>query len=337
MSTIKAVVQSRAGDPTEVLDVADVEAPPPPGPGQVTIAVTRFPVHPGDLQTIAATRPDGGHPAAVGAEATGVITAAGPGVDLPVGTRVAAFFVGGAWRQQITVGADVVVAVPDALTEDVAAQMLINPITVLMLRRAAQQHHSVGFDGVILNNGAASSVGRLFTAGAQHHQIATISIVRSAARADELSRRFPDVPVVSTHTADWKDQVRAAVAGRPIAVALDPIGGTASADLLTLLDPGGSLVLYGLMAPEQIPLHASTLVHRDLTIRGLTIGRWALSSAEQKKSDLASAAAISQGLASHFDVAAIYPIDRIRDAAAHAARSGKTGTILVDATSGATP
>jgi hypothetical protein len=37
VSTIKAVVQSRAGDPTEVPDVADVEAPPPPGPGQVTI------------------------------------------------------------------------------------------------------------------------------------------------------------------------------------------------------------------------------------------------------------------------------------------------------------
>lgn len=337
MSTIKAVVQSRAGDPTEVLDVADVDAPPPPGPGQVTIAVTRFPVHPGDLQSIAATHPDGGHPAAVGAEATGIIIDVGPGVELAVGTRVALFFVGGAWRQQITVDADAVVAVPDALSDDVAAQMLINPITVLMLRRAAQQHHSVGFDGVILNNGAASSVGRLFTAGAHHHQIATISIVRSAARADELSRRFPDVPVVSTHTADWKDQVRSAAAGRPIAVALDPIGGNASADLLTLLDPGGSLLLYGLMAPEQIPLHASALVHRDLTIRGLTIGRWALTSAEQKKSDLASAAAISNGLASHFDVAATYPIDRIRDAAAHAARSGKTGTILVDATSGATP
>jgi len=336
VSTIKAVVQSRAGDPAEVLDIADVDAPPPPGPGQVTIAVTRFPVHPGDLQTIAATQP-GGHPAAVGAEATGVITAAGAGVELAVGIRVAAFFVGGAWRQKITVDADAVVAVPDALTDDVAAQMLINPITVLMLRRAAQQHHNVVFDGVILNNGAASSVGRLFTAGAKHHQIATISIVRSAARADELSRRFPDVPVVSTDATDWKDQVRSAAAGRPIAVALDPIGGNASTDLLTLVDPGGSLILYGMMAPEQIPLHASTLVHRDLTIRGLTIGRWALSSAEQKKSDLASAVAISQGLASQFDVAATYPMDRIRDAAAHAARSGKTGTILVDATLGATP
>ena len=91
----------------------------------------------------------------------------------------------------------------------------INPITVLMLRRAAQHHPSVGFDGVILNNGAALSVGRLFTAGAAHHRIATIGIVRSAARAEELSRRFPDVPVVSTHSADWSERVRDAAGGDP--------------------------------------------------------------------------------------------------------------------------
>ena len=91
------------------------------------------------------------------------------------------------------------------------------------------------------------------------------------------------------------------------------------------------------MAPERIPVHAATLVHRDLTIQGLTIARWALTPVEQQTSDLASAAAISQGLASHFDVAAPYPLDGVRGAAAHAARSGKTGTILVHVTAGDTP
>ena len=138
----------------------------------------------------------------VGAEATGVVVDAGPGValrpehsclDVPARRRSGEN--GSPCRR------DDLVLVPDSLTDDVAAQMLINPITVLMLRRAAQQHPSVGFDGVILNNAAASSVGRLFTAGAAHHRIATISIVRSAARAEELAQRFPDVPVVSTAIA----------------------------------------------------------------------------------------------------------------------------------------
>ena len=84
---------------------------------------------------------------------------------------------------------------------------LVNPVTVLMLRRAAQQHFSVGFDGVVLNNAAASAVGRLFTAGAHHHQIVTISIVRNEARAEQLRDRFPEVPVVSTDSPDWTARV----------------------------------------------------------------------------------------------------------------------------------
>jgi NADPH:quinone reductase-like Zn-dependent oxidoreductase len=211
----------------------------------------------------------------------------------------------GAWAQRINVNADVAVAVPDSLPDEVAAQMLANPITVLMLRRAAQAHFSVGFDGVILNNAAASSVGRLFTAVAEHHQIATISIVRSEDRAEQLRQRFPSVPVVSTSTPGWTDQVRDVSGGRAIPVALDPIGGTVAADLISLLSPGGTLISYGLMASENIPLHASALLGSSLGLRGLTIRRWLSSvSPEQRASDVAGALAIARGVPQHFDAAA---------------------------------
>ena len=131
----------------------------------------------------------------------------GQGVALKPGTRVTVFLVDGAWRQEITMDAEQAVPVPDSHPDEIAAQTLVNPVTVLMLRRAAQQHFSVGFDGVVLNNAAASAVGRLFTAGAHHHQIVTISIVRNEARAEQLRDRFPEVPVVSTNSPDWTARV----------------------------------------------------------------------------------------------------------------------------------
>ena len=176
--------------------------------------------------------------------------------------------------------------------------MLCNPITALMLRRAAQQHFAVGYDGVVLNNAAASSVGRLFTAVAEHHQIATISIVRSEERAQQLRDRFPTVPAVSTADPDWVEQVRTAAASRPIPVALDPVGGAAASGLLSALSPGGTLIVYGELAQEPIPLHAATILHSALAIRGLTINRWLTAvSAEQRASDVASAVAIATGSA----------------------------------------
>ncbi len=48
------------------------------------------------------------------------------------------------------------VPVPDSVTDGVAAQMLVNPLTVLMLRREAEKHFTTGYDGVVLNNAAGA-------------------------------------------------------------------------------------------------------------------------------------------------------------------------------------
>jgi NADPH:quinone reductase-like Zn-dependent oxidoreductase len=327
-----AITYSRSGDPTEVLGVTDIGEPPPPGPGQLRVRVSAFPIHPGDLMAISAVQTTGRELIA-GIEATGVVTEVGDGVSaFSPGTRVAFFPHQGAWRQVVNVDAAIAVPVPDSVPDEVAAQMLCNPITALMLRRAAQQHFGVGFDAVVLNNAAASSVGRLFTAMAEHHRIATISIVRSEQRAQQLRDRFPTVPVVSTSDPGWVAQVRTAAGGRPIPVALDPVGGAAAGDLLNVLAPGGTLIIYGDLTQEPIPLRAATVLHSALGIRGLTINRWLSAvSPEQRASDVASAVTITTGLPQHFDVAAVYPLDRIADAVRDVTQPGKVGTVVVKA------
>jgi NADPH:quinone reductase-like Zn-dependent oxidoreductase len=326
-----AITYRGSGDPTEVLRVTDIGEPPPPGRGQLQVRVSAFPIHPGDLMAISAVPT--GRERIAGIEATGVVTEVGAGVaGFSPGTRVTLFPHQGAWRQVVNVDTAIVVPVPDSVPDEVAAQMLCNPITALMLRRAAQQHFGVGFDAVVLNNAAASSVGRLFTAIAEDHRIATISIVRSEQRAQQLRDRFPAVPVVSTSDPGWVEQVRAAAAGRPIPVALDPVGGSTSADLLAALSPGGSLIIYGDLTQEPIPLHASAILYSALAIQGLTINRWLTAvSPEQRASDVASAVAIATGLPHHFDVAAVYPLDRIAEAVREVAQPGKVGTVVVKA------
>jgi NADPH:quinone reductase-like Zn-dependent oxidoreductase len=325
-----AVTYRCGGEPSEVLEVVDIGVPQPPGPGQVQIRVSAFPIHPGDLLAVSVAQAPGLELVA-GLEATGVVTEVGTGVTaFSAGTRVTFFPHQGAWRQVVNVDAAIAVPVPDSVPDEVAAQMLCNPITALMLRRAAQQHFGVGFDGVVLNNAAASSVGRLFTAVAEQHRIATVSIVRSEQRAQQLQGRFPAVPVVSTSDPGWAEQVHTAAAGRPIPVALDPVGGDAAGDLLSVLSPGGALIIYGALAQGPIPLHAATVLHSALAIRGLTINRWLTAvSPEQRASDVASAVAITTDIPHHFDVAAIYPLDRIADAVSQVTQPGKVGTVVV--------
>jgi len=326
-----AITYAAAGDPADVLATTEIPDPPPPEPGQVQIKIRAFPIHPGDLAGINFVPPAPGERAVPGLEATGVVVAVGPGVSTPaVGTRVTVFPNPGSWAQRINVPAELAVTVPDSVSDDIAAQMVCNPLTALLLYRAAQQHFSVGFDGFVINNAANSSVGRLFTAGAQHHQIATISVVRSAARAQELAERYPNVPVISTDNPDWVEQVRTVADGRPIPVALDPVGGTIAADLMSLLSAGGTLITYGQIAQENIPLHASKLLGGEIGLRGLTIGRWLTGTAhERRASDIASARALATSQPAEFDIAGAYSLDQITDAVRHVNRPGKIGTVIV--------
>ena len=327
----RAVTYAVAGDPAEVLEVGEIPDPPAPGRGQVQVDVRAFPIHPGDLVGAGFGPPHPGQRTVAGLEASGVVVATGPGVDTPtVGTRVTVFPNPGSWAQRINVAAEVAVPVPDSVSEDVAAQMVCNPLTALLLHRAAQQHFSVGFDGMIINNAANSSVGRLFTVGAEHHQIATISVVRSAERANELAARYPDVPVVSTDSPDWAQRIRTIADGRPIPVALDPVGGTIAGHLMSLLSSGGTLITYGAMAQENIPLHASALVGGEIGLRGLTIGRWLSGVApERRASDVASVIATVTAQPEEFDVAGTYALDQITEAVQHVNRPGKTGAVIV--------
>jgi NADPH:quinone reductase-like Zn-dependent oxidoreductase len=322
-------VYTEAGDPVDVVKLVDVEEPRDPGPGQVLVRVTLFPIHWGDLQAIQLSSPTGR--VGAGVEATGVVEKVGSGVHHVIpGARVSVFPQPGAWAERVTADAQFVVPVPDSISDEVAAQMLVNPLTVLMLRREAEKHFSTGYDGVVLNNAAGGAVGRLITAGSSNHHIATVSLVRRAEAARRLRERFPDVPVVVTEDADWVDAVRDLIGGRTVGAALDPVGGALSADLLGLLSPGGTLVVYGRMADEPIPVHASALLGGGLTLRGATIGRWvATTSPEQRVSDTAAASLMVQAFSSQFEVAAIYPISQLPDAIRHATKPGKTGTVLV--------
>ena len=327
----RAITYTSAGDPADVLEVAEIPDPPAPWPGQIQVEVRAFPIHPGDLLGVSLGPPHPGQRTVAGLEATGVVVATGPGVDTPtVGTRATVFPNPGSWAQRINVAANVAVPVPDSVSDDVAVQMVCNPLTALLLYRAAQQHFSVGFDGIIINNAANSSVGRLFTASAEHRQIATISVVRSSGRARELAARYPNTPVVSTDSPDWVQQIGTIADGRPIPVALDPVGGTIAGQLISLLSSGGTLITYGAMAQENIPLHASALLGREIGIRGLTIGRWLSGVApERRASDTASVTAIAMALSAEFDVAGTYTLDQITDAVQHVNTPGKIGTVIV--------
>jgi NADPH:quinone reductase-like Zn-dependent oxidoreductase len=329
----RAVVARAGGPPTDVLRIEQVDGPGAPGRGQVLVRVSAFPLHPGDLQAVAGRDPsERDTPMVAGLEALGIVEAIGPdtavrpGVD--IGSRVAVIHPG-AWQERLAAGADLVAAVPAGVSDEVGAQMLINPLTAQLLRRAVQRSSATGYNGVAIQTAAGSSVARLLTAMMVDHGEAMINVVRSAEAAGRLADQFPTVPVVSTAENGWVDAVRRHAAGRPITAALDPVGGPLGAELLKLLSAGGTLVAYSSMVQEPTPVMYEELL-RGLDITQVNVGRWhETTSSTQRTWDIDVAEETVSRYPWAFAPAATYDLGDLEAAIAHVVKPGKTGMIVV--------
>jgi NADPH:quinone reductase-like Zn-dependent oxidoreductase len=153
----------------------------------------------------------------------------------------------GSWAECVVVPYNSLVQVPDEISDQIAAQMLINTITASVLIKAG--HNSlkspITLTVYIVQKAAASGVGRLLTQLALDRGVRSIRLVRSNQSAERLRMVLPGPPVISTSDSNWKEQVRAALGGHKLQVAFDAVGGKAIDDLAELLDDEGTIINFG--------------------------------------------------------------------------------------------
>jgi len=303
--------------------------PGTPSPGQVLVRVLARPIHPGDL--LGVRGPAGaaaGRPITPGVEGMGIVEATGsPGDGPPPGTRVAFFPAPGAWGEFVLARTEFVVPVTQDVPAATAALMLVNPLTLGMLMRAVEDALRDGRRTVV-QTAAGSSIGTLVNAAAHRHGLRLINLVRDPAGAQRLRTRFPETPVVTTTDQDWPDQVRTAADG-DVPVVIDAVGGELTADLVALLADGGTLISYGQLGVGSTALEALPLTRRELTLRGVSVGRWRLLPADQRAEDVAFATRLARERPELLAVAASYDLGDLAAALDHVARPGKDGTVLL--------
>ncbi|NTF00111.1 zinc-binding dehydrogenase [Agrobacterium tumefaciens] len=255
-----SIVYRSLAKPAQVLQVVPSEAP---DGKNVLIRVAAVPLHPGDL---------------LGVEGAGVISAIGPDVDptlgLKAGDRVTFFPVSGAWSDHVV--ASSLVPLPDGVSNEVGAQMLINTITANLVARTgnAALPKNERTDIVVIQNGAGLLVWRLLSKGLSENGATTIRLVRSTKSAEELRSKLAVGPVFATEEDGWKDKVRAEIGSRRVNVAFDGVVGPLLADVVELVVQGATVVNYGSGSRGGITMDIRLLVPHAITLKGVSMGRW---------------------------------------------------------------
>ena len=218
---MSAVVIATAFGGPEVLSVVD-QPVGAPGPGQARIQVRAAGVNPVDWKQYSGLM--GADPARLpmrlGAEASGVVTAAGPDAVGPagpvrVGDEVIAFRAPGGYAADLVVPADAVVPKPASLDWAPASGLMLTGVTAWHALAATGVHQG----DTVLMHGAAGGVGIMAVQLAVRRG-ATVIGTASPAR-HEFLRELGAVPVA--YGDGLAGRVRAAAPGR-VDVALDFAG-----------------------------------------------------------------------------------------------------------------
>lgn len=218
-------IAEQYGAPADVLQLVDVEVPPP-GPGEVTIAVRAVGLNPADHKRLASGDP-AALPHAPGFEVAGTIAALGPGTEIAsgggaVGDAVLAFRVSGGYATALTVPARDVFAKPEGLGWPEAANLLLAGATAAEMVDVT----GVGAGDTVVLHGASGAVGVAVLQLARRRGARVIGTA-SAARFDVVER-FGGVPVAY---GDGLEQRVRELAPDGVDVALDAVGTDEAVDV----------------------------------------------------------------------------------------------------------
>jgi NADPH2:quinone reductase len=182
-------------------------------------------------------------PSGLGSEAAGVVAALGEGVTgYKVGERVG-YCSGaiGSYAQANNVAAEKLVRLPDSISDEVAAAILLKGMTTQYLIRRI---HPVKAGETIVFHAAAGGVGQIACQWAKHLGATVIGSTTSPEKI-ELAKANGCAHVLNTKDAGWEKKVREITGGKGVPVVYDSIGKDTFLAGLDCLQPRGIMVTYG--------------------------------------------------------------------------------------------
>lgn len=245
----EALWYRRFGPPAEVLSLESAPLPPRAA-GRVRVRMTAAPVNPSDLIPITgAYRHRVTPPRVAGYEGCGVVVDA----DDPawIGRRVLPLRGEGTWQAFVDAEPGLVVPVPDAIPDDLAARGYINPLAALLMLEL----HPVAERRVLLT-AAGSACARLLGAWALADGAAeVVGVHRSPVHGPSLAALGmtaigQDDPTLATHASRCD-------------LAFDAVGGPLADTILAAMPRLADFVSYGLLSGQSYrPVPGGPALHR---------------------------------------------------------------------------
>ncbi|ABI60914.1 quinone oxidoreductase family protein [Granulibacter bethesdensis] len=325
----KAIRMHAHGGP-DVLSWEDVPTPVP-GPGEAVIRHAAVGLNFIDIYFRSGLYKAPSLPTVLGMEGAGTVIEIGAGVtDIQVGDRVA-YATGplGAYATERTIAADRLVKLPDSISCQTAAAMMLQGLTAQYLLRRT---YPVKRGDTILVYAAAGGVGLILCQWAAYLGASVIGVVSTEEKAALARAHGASHVIVSSndHPADIAGEVRRITQGAMVPVVYDSVGKDTFDASLDCLAPLGLMVSYGNASGPVPPFSLTTLSAKG----SLFVTRPSLATYTAKRADLLAMAqdlfdVVSTGHV-HIEINQTYPLQQAAEAQRALEERRTTGsTILI--------
>jgi NADPH:quinone reductase len=312
---MRAAVVTRFGGP-EALEVRDVPEPEA-GSGQLVVVTEAIGVNFRDVYEREG-RYGGEAPLIAGVEGAGTV-AEGPSQ----GDRVAWLAAPGSYAERVPVPAARAVPIPDGISSETAAAVLLQGVTAHYL---ATSVYPIGPDDDVLIHAAAGGVGLLLTQIAKKKGARVLATTSGGEKA-ELAHGAGADEVVGYE--GFGERVRELTGGKGVAVAYDGVGRATFDESLSSVRTRGTMVLFGAASGPVPPFDPMRLEHEG----SLFLTRPAVRDYSTERDELLARASDVFGWVADGSldvrIGARYPLEEARQAQEDLAARKTTGKLLL--------
>jgi NADPH2:quinone reductase len=180
-------------------------------------------------------------PVLLGNEGAGTIAKTAPDVDLPVGTRVAWAMARGAYAEYAAVPASILVRIPDGVSSESAAALMLQGMTAHYLTRST---FPLERGQTCLVHAAAGGAGLMIEQLARIAGARVIGTTSTREKAELAKQHGADEVILYTRQ-DFVEEVKRLTGGKGLDVVYDSVGRDTFHKSLDCLRPRGMLVSFG--------------------------------------------------------------------------------------------
>ncbi len=182
----------------------------------------------------------------------------------PDGRRVAAILMNGGYAQKVAVPEAMLVPVPDDVTDDQAAAVLLQGLTAhALIHRCARLEPGE----TVVVEAAAGGTGSLAVQLAKRHGARVIGLASSPEKRELVERLGADA-TADSRADDMQAAILEANGGKQVDAVFEMSGGKAFEGAMRTLAPFGRMVTFGIASGEQNEVPTGMLMRKSRSVIG---------------------------------------------------------------------